>query len=167
MAALKIALIGAHPAQVIGFASLLDDAIQASDRTSGVKVVSADSPALPADLASFDLVLLMGMEPVAQAPSFTASGELAQQAADQSIRTALTDAAISYRVLYGTSAQRLDQALHAMQSLLPPARVSPRQSAPSGSAQNRPWVWMCDKCSDPQCEHRLLTALLAQRASSG
>ena len=27
-----------------------------------------------------------------------------------------------------------------------------------------PWVWSCEKCSDPQCEHRLLTALLAQRA---
>jgi hypothetical protein len=166
MAALKIALIGAHPAHVIGFTSLLDDAIKASDWTSGVKVVSTDSLALPADLASFDLVLLMGMEPVAKTLGFPASGELAQEAADRSIRTALTDAALSYQVLYGTSEQRLDQALHAIQSRLPPARVGPRQSAPSDSAQNRPWVWMCDKCSDPQCEHRLLTALLAQRAST-
>jgi hypothetical protein len=32
--------------------------------------------------------------------------------------------------------------------------------------KNQPWVWMCEKCSDPQCEHRLLTALLAQRDSA-
>ena len=24
----------------------------------------------------------------------------------------------------------------------------------------RPWVWSCDKCSDPECEHRLFSALL-------
>ena len=166
MAALKIALIGAHPAHVIQFASLLDDAVKASDWASGVKVVSTDALALPADLASFDLVLLMGIESTTQALSFPASEGFAQETADRSIRTALAHAAISYQVLYGTSKQRLDQALHAMQSLLPPARVSPQQSIPSGSAQNRPWVWLCDKCSDPQCEHRLLTALLAQRTGT-
>lgn len=166
MAALKIALIGAHPAQVIGFASLLDNAVKASVWTSGVKVVSSDSLALPAELASFDLVLLMGMEPTAQALGFPASEDLAQEAADRSIRTALTHAAISYQVLYGTSEQRLDQALHAIENRLPPTKINPRRSTPSGSTQNRPWVWMCDKCSDPQCEHSLLTALLAQRASA-
>lgn len=27
------------------------------------------------------------------------------------------------------------------------------------------WVWACEKCSDPACEHRLLSDLLAKRAA--
>ena len=166
MAALKIALIGAPHSGVLQLASVLDGAVKAAGWQALV-VVIADTPALQADLARFDLVLLTGLEFTTQSriPHISADAlDIARQAADQSIRAALADAAVSYRVLYGANEERLAQTLHAIESLLLRANASPRQSASSGGAKKQPWVWLCDKCSDPQCEHRLLTALLAQRA---
>ncbi len=164
MAALKITLIGAPDTGVPQLASVLDDAVKASAWQA--LVVIADSAAMPADLGSFDLVLLMGLEHTSQSgirPIGADTPSLSQEAADQSIRAALANTAVSYQVLYGGCDERLAQALLAIQSLLPDANVSPRQGTPSGGAKNQPWVWMCDKCSDSQCEHRLLTALLLNR----
>jgi hypothetical protein len=160
MAALKIALVGAPCAGALEFASVLDHAVKASAGATRV-LVSAGMPARPADLAGFDLVLLMGLEPTAHSRISLTREDLTQEVSDQSIRAALADAGLAYQVLYGASDERLAHALRAIESLLPCA--SPRRSASSDSAKNRPWVWVCDKCSDPQCEHRLLTALLAQR----
>lgn len=167
MAALKIALLGASRTQLSELAAALDEALKASD-WQALLVVSADAAALPADLAGFGLVLLAGLQ--FPAPSLflntrASALEPAQEAADQSIRAALAHGAVAYRVLYGTPDERLAHALHAIQSLLAPARIRPSQKTGSGNTKNQPWVWICDKCSDPQCEHRLLTALLAHRSS--
>lgn len=72
----------------------------------------------------------------------------------------------NFQVLYGTPGERLTQAMNLIK-----ARVSqPIKSAslPNSDASDRrkPWLWSCDKCSDPQCEHKLLTALLAKRATA-
>lgn len=83
----------------------------------------------------------------------------AQEAADQAIRTALASAGIAYRVMYGTSDQRLAQALEAAN---PPA---PQRTVAARNGRKSAWTWVCDKCSDPTCEHRLLSDLLAQRAN--
>ena len=170
MTVLTIALIGAPHSGLLQLASALNGAVKTAGWQILVVIVAdADTPALQADLASFDLILLMGLEPTAQSRIFETSAQaldLARQAADQSIRAALADAAVPYRVLYGAIDERLAHALHAIESLLPPAGPRPRQSAPSGGAKNQPWVWICDKCSDPQCEHRLLTALLTARLKS-
>lgn len=158
MAALKIALLGASDIQVSQLAAALNDAV----KTSGWQaLVFAGMPVSPADLASFDLVLLMGLE--AGAESRIEALDARREAADQSIRATLARAAIPYQVLYGASEERLGNALRAIESL-PFARPRTRQGLSSDSATSKPWAWMCEKCSDPQCEHRLLTALLAQRA---
>ncbi|MEO5659220.1 MAG: hypothetical protein ABIQ90_05395 [Polaromonas sp.] len=165
MAALKIALIGAPDTGAPQLACKLDAAIEASKWHELVVIV--DTPALHSELASFDLRLLMGLE--ATAPSrisypSAAARDLERKVVDRSIRAALADAGLSFRVLYGVFDERLAQALLAIESLLPRARPKLRQTAVSAKAKPQPWVWMCDNCSDPQCEHRLLTALLAQRA---
>ena len=169
MAVLNIALLGACPVQLSEFAAALDPAARALG--CQIMLVTADeAAALPAGLPGFDLVLLAGLEapfsthfpaPCKAWPDTTPG----QEAADRSIRSALTLAAISYRVLYGTAGERLAHALQAVESLLP-AAGRPRQATRPGSLKHQPWVWMCEKCSDPQCEHRLLTALLAQRDSA-
>lgn len=167
MAALKIALLGASRTQLSELAAALDEALKASD-WQALLVVADDAATLPADLASFGLVLLAGLQSTASSlflDSHVSTLEPAQEAADQSIRAALAHGALAYRVLYGTPDERLAHALHAVQSLLAPAQIRPRQKAGSGTPKNQPWVWMCDKCSDPQCEHKLLTALLAQRST--
>ncbi|MBO9677857.1 MAG: hypothetical protein J7556_06445 [Acidovorax sp.] len=74
-------------------------------------------------------------------------------------RDLLAQAGWSYQVLYGEgAAQRLDAALRALHVALPAAlREAP---APRTiDAPQRLRAWACEKCSDPQCEHRLFTAL--------
>ena len=169
MAMLTIALLGACPVQLSRFAAAMNPAA----RTLGhqVMLATAGVDSLPSNLSGFDLVLLAGLE--APFPlNFPASGTAAElsdapglETADQSIRNALSLAGVSYRVLYGTAGERLALALQAVESLLP-APLGSGQAARLGGPKNKPWVWMCEKCSDPQCEHRLLTALLAQRDSS-
>ncbi len=58
------------------------------------------------------------------------------------------------RVVYGLGADRLANAL---------AAVDPSAAVGAGA---RPvaaprWQWNCEKCSDPQCEHRLFTSKIA------
>ena len=170
---LKIALLGVCPVELSELAAALNQAVQTLD--GHIMLVTADGAnALPAGLPGFNLVLLAGLEATARLEtpeaSFSASCKTEpsrapdQEAANHSIRTALTRAAVSYRVLYGTADERLAHALQAVESLLP-AASRPAQVSQPGGLKKQPWVWMCDKCSDPQCEHRLLTALLAQRDS--
>ena len=165
---LTIALLGACPAQLSRFAAAMNPAAHAFGHQ--VMLVTAGADALPSNLPGFDLVLLAGLEAPFPlnfpAPDTAArlSDALRLEATDQSIRNALALAGASYRVLYGTDAERLALALQAVESLLPATLRSGQAARPSGP-KNKPWVWMCDKCSDPQCEHRLLTALLAQRGS--
>jgi nicotinamide riboside kinase len=68
---------------------------------------------------------------------------------DEQVRSLLQDAGIPYRVVYGTGPDRLRNALACLPDPLRPADASPR----------RAWTWQCDKCSDPECEHRLFTSL--------
>ena len=172
---LRIALVGAPHTGKSQLAAALTGALKASGWQA--VVVVADTPALRADLARYDLTLLMGLETMAEnkgprgTPAMPAPVQEAREAADQSLRTALAGAAVPYRVVYGRGEERLAHALLAVESLLqrPGARLR-RSEGPvsSGNAGSRAkaWVWACDKCSDPQCEHRLLSALLAQRASN-
>ena len=101
----------------------------------------------------YDLTLLMGLETALEATL----------QADRSIRAEMARMGITYEVLYGTAAERLAQAVMVIQKHLP-EHQTPLMAAPDRST--KPWTWMCDKCSDPQCEHRLLTDLLAQRTTA-
>lgn len=69
---------------------------------------------------------------------------------DELVRTLLARAAVPYRVVYGTGDERLRNALAALPE---PFGLRPDQPA------RRAWTWQCDKCSDPDCEHRLFTSL--------
>lgn len=74
---------------------------------------------------------------------------------DAMVRSLLARERIGYRVVYGIGSERLRNALAA----LPPGLVP---AAAPAAPQRDPWVWRCDKCSDPECEHRLFRSL-AQR----
>ena len=165
MAVLNIALLGACPVRLSEFAAALDPAARALGYQI-MLVTAGGAVALPAGLPGFDLVLLAGLEaPFAALCKAGADAAPDQEAVDQSIRALLALACVSYRVLYGTAGERLAHALQAVESLQPTTVRSGQVTRP-GSFKNQPWVWMCEKCSDPQCEHRLLTALLAQRDSA-
>lgn len=98
-----------------------------------------------------------------------------QAPVDTLIRHALTNAHIAFHVIYGTGLERLHHALRATgfgptvagnKSLAltsKNAAISIANDAvlteKSSENAHRParWVWPCDKCSDPDCEHRLFT----------
>jgi hypothetical protein len=120
-------------------------------------ILVTDAPPLAAVARGFDRVLLMGLD--LPAPH---AARLAQDNADRQLRQALAKTDLPYTVVYGTGSARLANALGALHGLagcgnpqLPPAH---------GAHTRRPWVWACDTCSDPDCERRLLSDLLASRA---
>ena len=151
MSVFSIALVGAPATGK----SQLNPALKRMLATTGwPAVVLMPEPAGSKDKPErYDLTLLMGLE---------TSLEDALQA-DRSIRTALARMGSNYEVLYGTATERLEQAVTVIGKHFP-EHETPVTSAPNRST--RPWAWMCDKCSDPQCEHRLLTDLLAQRTNA-
>jgi hypothetical protein len=80
---------------------------------------------------------------------------------DAAWRGPLAQAGWSYQVLYGG----LDAALRAVHAALPQALRAP--PAPrSMSHPQRLRAWACEKCSDPECEHRLFTALQISNKNS-
>lgn len=116
-----------------------------------------DSPAIGALPGA--AVLLMGLDLHLPSP--------AQLAADQTLRQVLTQHAQPFQVVYGQGEERLANALQALQvtgrlSHLSPAQ-DPSMTSEAAPARRKPWVWACEKCSDPACEHRLLSDLLASR----
>jgi hypothetical protein len=184
---LTIALLGAPRTGK----SLLERSLRSALKAGAITLhLETDVAALPAALPNYDLVLLTGLpvsghaskagffrrqahqqfahdatpgaaEPL-QNPNQPAADQPAQQAADTAIRAALIDAQIAFQVLYGSHEERLTQAREAIENLLP-AQTRPQPQPQHRPETKKPWVWLCDKCSDPQCEHRLLTDLLASR----
>ena len=88
--------------------------------------------------------------------------------AERLMRSDLDRLGIYYQVLYGTADECLTQALQVIRSRLVHQTDSPdaRREVPTEQpgTENFRWVWTCDKCSDPACEHQLLTGLLDRRS---
>ncbi|MDP2819162.1 MAG: hypothetical protein Q8O29_13015 [Polaromonas sp.] len=114
-----------------------------------------DNPALPLHRQhpSARTTLLMGLD----LPVPPASADV-QQAVDRALRDTLAESGVNYQVVYGQGAERLRSALSALPAWLPGAGM-----AAEGNASRARWIWACDNCSDPQCERRLLSDLLAAR----
>lgn len=122
-------------------------------------IVIADDPPPPyaaphSSQDGFDHVLLMGLDlPMANvsAPEW--------ERGDRALREALGKAKRPYTVIYGEGPARLASALEALSTLLGSGET------PAAAGNRKQWVWACDTCSDPDCERRLLSGLLAARAA--
>lgn len=121
----------------------------------------------PAGAVAASLVLLMGLDLPCPADE-----RAVQEAADARLRADLTQAGLSYRVVYGHGEQRIKNALNAIKTIaINPDLKSARGlfdsysgMPPQHAARLR--AWNCEKCSDPECEHRLFTALMGRDAGS-
>lgn len=160
----KVAVLGAPGTGKTRLAIELMKALGRSSAGSTAFLVADDPPLADVLQAaagekkssrSFDRVLLMGLDLPAHQIE-----RPAQDAADQQLRQALTKTDLPYTVVYGTGPARLAHALEALYEL---AGCGNPQA--SSAQARRPWVWTCDTCSDPDCERRLLSDLLASRAS--
>lgn len=109
-------------------------------------------------LARYNATLLAGLDLPWVADGLQRDGPHVREPVDALIRTALASAGLPYRVIYGHGQERLAHALAAIDGLVgdgPVNQVSADSTAPTATA--RPWKWLCDKCTDPDCEHRLFT----------
>jgi nicotinamide riboside kinase len=89
--------------------------------------------------------------------------EVQRNRMDAALRAALTGAGAPYSVIHGRGPERLANAWNAINfSAEAAANASGRGLA---DAEQRPWFWPCDKCSDSSCEHRLFSDLVARRPS--
>lgn len=98
---------------------------------------------------NYDLTLVTGLDLPWVADGLQRDGPQVREPVDALVRQALAQAAVPYRVVYGRDEDRIRNALAPVLALLGerPAQAAPR------------WVWACDSCSDPDCEHRLFAAL--------
>jgi nicotinamide riboside kinase len=100
--------------------------------------------------------LLTGLDLPWVADGLQRDGPHVREPVDALIRSALSRAAIGFRVVYGSGAERLANALAAIEPAAAP------RAATDGLERDRPWQWTCEKCGDPDCEHRLFRTLLAR-----
>jgi nicotinamide riboside kinase len=91
-------------------------------------------------------------------------GPHAREPTDTLVRAALTGAKLSFTVVHGTGGERLANAWNAINSIASGEDRETRARA-RGKADAKPaaWTWPCEKCSDPECEHRLFTDLIGRR----
>lgn len=105
-------------------------------------------------LRGYDVTLLTGLDLPWVADGLQRDGPHVREPVDALIREALAKAGVPYRVVYGLGGERLRNALAAIAA-----------SAPgNGAREERPWTWSCDKCSDPECEHRLFTSIVGRKS---
>lgn len=96
----------------------------------------------------YDVTLLTGLDLPWVADGLQRDGPHVREPVDQLVRDMLQKAGIAYRVVYGTGADRLRNALAAIDASLAPRTAQ------------REWLWQCEKCSDPECEHKLFRRLI-------
>ncbi len=107
----------------------------------------------------YDLTLLTGLDLPWVADGLQRDGPQVREPVDALLRAALARAGLAYQVIYGTGAQRLANALVAINSIAYNSGLS-RATGGSDSSSEAKTAWSCDQCSDPDCEHRLFTGLL-------
>lgn len=114
-----------------------------------------DDPSLYPEALEFqrtlDLTLLAGLDLPWVADGFQRDGTAMQQRIDTRLRQVLLEARLPFVTIYGQGAQRLEAALQA---------VDRAQGIARGTRTGDPaWVWLCDSCSDAECEHLLFSRL--------
>jgi nicotinamide riboside kinase len=115
---------------------------------------SLDSLALEHQ-AMFDITLLTGLDIEWQSDGLQRDGAHVREPVDQKIRHLLTQAQLSFQVVYGTGKQRLENALFCIGKQAPEwAQQLVRPAPPTR------WSGPCETCGDGDCEHRLFTDLL-------
>jgi hypothetical protein len=114
----------------------------------------------------YHVTLLTGLDLPWVADGLQRDGPHVREPVDALVRAALARADVGFRTVYGRGEERLANAVAAVAPWVP-GLASPgatASQAPS-SPSSRAWVWTCDKCSDPECEHRLFTSLVARPQS--
>ena len=119
---------------------------------------------------SYDLTLVTGLDLPWVADGLQRDGPHVREPVDALIRTALARGKIDYQVVYGAGKLRLANALRCIETFTQ-ARQAATSSTGSSTATAEDarqirQAWVCERCSDPECEHRLFTSLLPKSAKT-
>ncbi len=99
---------------------------------------------------TFDATLLMGLDLPWVEDGIQRDGSHMREPVDTALRAALALRSIPFKVVYGATASRFHNALRCLNMV-------------AESTEDRPQrlrTWVCERCSDPVCEHRLFQDLL-------
>jgi nicotinamide riboside kinase len=102
-------------------------------------------------LKSFSHVLVTALDLPWVADSYFRDGPASQLAVHQRLQAVLDEHHIAYAMVYGKGAQRLQAAWQAV--------MPTEQDTEAASRSYHRWAASCEKCSDPECEHRLFKGL--------
>lgn len=118
-----------------------------------------------ASLKGTDSILLMGLDIAWQADGLQRDGAHVRPAVDAMVRKALTGAGLAFSTVYGLGPVRLQHALQAIKTTKLIANYDHNTvTLAKHTAKVQPaWKWLCDKCSDPVCEHQLFSQLIEER----
>lgn len=109
----------------------------------------------------YDATLVTGLDLPWVADGLRRDAAHPREEVDALVRSLLQRAGVAYQVVYGSGPARLQGALVALEAAgVLPAGLAQREA---GAGSRRAWTWACDKCSDPECEHRLFTQLQGLR----
>ena len=97
----------------------------------------------------YDHTLVTGLDLPWMPDGLQREGPQVREDVDSLVRKALAHAGVGFRVVYGTGEHRLANTL---------AAIAAAGGTPAFETAERQWKWLCDKCSDPQCELRLFTS---------
>ncbi len=135
-----------------------DEAEEGTATNAPFDFVACSQPSQAQDGA---LRWLLAWEPE---PGDAADAALSALQAHNALRAQLHALNLPYQVLRGTRQAQIAQALQSLVPWLPwLAPLLPQ----TGVASRRPGAWSCESCSDPVCEHRSFTELLARREATG
>ena len=151
----SVLILGAPRSGKSWLARALNSTLQASGVQNHWFISESPEPKL---LRSPETItLLMGLDLPGLGPE--------QDDEDKRLRQALVIAQTRFTVIYGKGVDRLSNALLALDlACETDAAWLERISAQFNINRGRD-VWQCNDCSDPACEHKLFTRLLAQRAA--
>jgi nicotinamide riboside kinase len=110
---------------------------------------------------SYDLTMVTGLDLPWVADGLQRDGPHVREPVDALIRAALAQGKIDYQVVYGAGELRLANALKCIEAVdkshLPETALAAAHASMTETSRQ---TWVCERCSDPECEHRLFTSLL-------
>ena len=149
----SVDILGAQGSGKSWLARALISALQASGLQDHWVISESQEPAPHPSPET--ITLLMGLDLPGLGPE--------QDGEDKRLRQALVNTQAPFTVIYGKGLDRLSNALLALDlACQTDAAWLERESAQFNINRGRD-VWQCNECSDPACEHKLFTGLLAKR----
>ena len=109
---------------------------------------------------SYDLTLVTGLDLPWVADGLQRDGPHVREPVDALIRAALARGKIDYQVVYGAGELRLANAFKCIEGITPSRQPEMQQASTKDMTLETRQTWVCERCSDPECEHRLFTSLL-------